>query len=106
MIDLEKFYEASGLYGNNNLAIAIRGEDGSGERGQVFFGQTQVFNNTPVTTTVTLPQGNWQLAATPVNGWANSAPNAVVTRFWLTLIGLLIWGAVYSGGLTISKNTR
>jgi signal transduction histidine kinase/sensor domain CHASE-containing protein len=51
------------------MEIAFRGRDGTGNRGDVFWGSETVFTSNPVVMDVTLPSGSWQIAAIPVGGW-------------------------------------
>ena len=76
-----------------DLRIAIRGKNGKGAKGEVFFGPKEIFNQDPKITSVTLISGSWQIAALPKQGWPTSWPNAKI--FWLiallttTLVGIL-----------------
>ena len=51
------------------LRIALRGTDGLGSSGRVFWGENDVFDSQPVVMDVTLPSGTWQIAAIPAKGW-------------------------------------
>ncbi len=91
VIDIERFYKASLLdEANPNLKLAIRGKDGLGERGEVFYGSEAVFNDSPATAKVILPGGHWQIGATPIAGWATTAPNAWAIRAIMILIALCV----------------
>ncbi|MBF0379715.1 MAG: PAS domain S-box protein [Magnetococcales bacterium] len=73
LIDLEQLLIESGLADSaRDISIAIRGKDGLGANGEVFYGKKTLFNNNPVLLDVTLPNGTWQIAATPINGWPTS----------------------------------
>lgn len=63
------FEEAS-----SRIDIALRGADGLGERGTVFWGDPRVFDEGPVVLSVPLPSGSWQLAGAPLGGWAPYRP--------------------------------
>jgi signal transduction histidine kinase len=52
-----------------SLQLAMRGVDGTGATGPVFWGDASVFAKEPVIRDVTLPTGMWQLGAAPKNGW-------------------------------------
>ncbi|MGZ0020692.1 hypothetical protein [Nitrosomonas sp. wSCUT-2] len=54
--------------GKNNIELAIRGADGSGPKGAVFFGEPSLFEQHPITMEVILPNGTWQLGAVPKGG--------------------------------------
>lgn len=77
------------------LRIAIRGKDGLGEEGALFFGDEIVFKSDPVILDVTLPEGSWQIAAIPEKGWNIVSDQAALFKFYGLLIsimlGLSIW---------------
>ncbi|HEY9852885.1 MAG TPA: PAS domain S-box protein [Leptolyngbyaceae cyanobacterium] len=56
------------------LNIALRGKDGLGAKGAVFFGDGEIFQQNPVILEVSFPNGSWQIAAIPVEGWPTQAP--------------------------------
>ena len=87
VIDLEKLYTKSGLYeGIETLDIAIRGKDALGAEGASIYGNTDVFNTSPVAVDILLPNGRWQIAANPKGGWQQ--PDMQITLFRLGLFTL------------------
>ncbi len=56
------------------LEYAIRGQDGLGSEGAVFFGDPALFDRNPVVQDVSLPNGSWQMAAIPLGGWPMNTP--------------------------------
>lgn len=78
-----------------NIELAIRGADGSGAEGAVFFGKTSLFEQQPITMAVILPVGSWQLGAIPKGGWAQSSKH--FDWLWFggitvsVVAGLLVW---------------
>lgn len=46
-----------------NFTFAIRGVNGKGENGQIFYGDHAIFTQPTLTKTVTLPSGSWQIGA-------------------------------------------
>lgn len=62
--------------------IAIRGRDGHGAGGALFYGQGSVFTGDPVLVEINLPQGRWQLAARPSNGWMPAASDLANIRMF------------------------
>ncbi|MBI9070792.1 MAG: CHASE domain-containing protein [Melioribacteraceae bacterium] len=74
---------------------AIRGIDGSGYDGEVFLGDSKIFDKKPVTVDVLLPTGKWILAGMPKNGWNSFLNNIQVITISLYvsafIISLLIW---------------
>jgi PAS domain S-box-containing protein len=61
------------------------------ESGEVFFGSPTVFGQQPVTHRIALPDGAWEMAACPVEGWqaANGAPVRLFYAAGFTVIFLL-----------------
>lgn len=87
VIDVRTLYRQTGLdTQSTGLRLALRGADGTGSRGPVFFGDATLFGHRPVTIEVTLPGGSWQLAALPVKGWGHSNSSVDLIR----LLGLLV----------------
>ena len=87
------FKEAGLLNSNSKLQYAIQGKDGLGSAGEIFFGDAKIFQQQPVILEVTLPNGSWQLAAVPSQGWLKTVPISQ----WLWLGGGLL--ALLAGGL-------
>lgn len=57
---------------SRQLRLAIRGVDGTGAGGAVFYGDAKVFSSQPLTRAVVLPGGTWQMAALPLEGWGRN----------------------------------
>ncbi|MBE9228852.1 PAS domain S-box protein [Phormidium sp. LEGE 05292] len=92
VINPEKLYQKAGILEEKaNLKYALRGKDGLGEQGQIFFGNEEIFQQNPVIVRVSLPNGYWQLAGIPKQGWNAIAPNNI----WISIIGGIL--AVVSG---------
>ncbi|MBW7858796.1 MAG: PAS domain S-box protein, partial [Leptonema sp. (in: Bacteria)] len=53
--------------------IAIRGKDGLGVSGDVFFGDTTIFESNPIILEVPLPNGSWQIGEIQKAGWRQSS---------------------------------
>lgn len=71
VMDVESLYAASGLMDTGHLRYALRGKDGKGAQGEVFFGDPAFFDrNDAVQLPITLPVGAWLLAAAPQRGAA------------------------------------
>lgn len=69
--------EADGLFRDVGLApelagvrYALRGRDGAGEAGEVFFGDADTFSADAVRVPFRVPGGTWVLAARPAKGWS------------------------------------
>lgn len=85
VIDTHQLYTDSGLNEDRPVEFAIRGRDGSGAQGPLFYGEQTVFDTAPVMATISLPSGSWQIAAIPSGGWQTQPDN-----FWaLRGLGLL-----------------
>jgi PAS domain S-box-containing protein len=83
LIDDKAILSGAGLTENaEELQYALRGRDGTGAQGEVFFGDPAVFaSNVPVLD-IPIPGGTWQLAAVPLPGVLSRSPN-----LWLLRIG-------------------
>lgn len=91
VIDVDKYYQDSGLIERSKqLQIAIRGRDGLGAQGETFYGDGRLFNQQPVLMEISLPNGHWQIAALPIDGWATQAPNAAITIVTIVSTALII----------------
>ncbi|MDY7014637.1 MAG: ATP-binding protein, partial [Cyanobacteriota bacterium] len=94
IIDRDTLFREAGLLDSSTqLQYALRGKDGRGAKGAVFWGDETLFQQQPETAAVTLPNGSWQLAALPATGWSSRSPLFP----WLWLGGVAI--ALSSGGL-------
>lgn len=70
-IDMEAIYQITGLLDlEERLDIAIRGRDGRGPAGAVFFGDPELFTEDSLRQEVIIKGGRWELAARPKGGWA------------------------------------
>lgn len=91
VIDTEKLYTDSGLLDPQlKLDIAIRGKDGTGEDGDIFFGDTSIFDSSPQTLTINLPGGSWQIAAIPKGGWAPGGEHDTFFHITIIVISIVI----------------
>ncbi len=91
VIDSQSLYRESGLLDPQSmLEIAIRGRDGKGAAGEVFFGRSGLFDENPVLINAPLPLGSWQLAAIPRDGWQAHAENLWQLRLIAITVALLI----------------
>lgn len=94
VIDVDRLFDAVGI-DDSSLNIAIRGVDGMGEKGAVFFGAPKLFTTeSAVRMPVTFPSGSWIIAAVPYGGWTSTPPLAVIVH---ALLGLML--VVISVGL-------
>lgn len=89
VIDVDSLFTDAGLStegDNGNVEFAMRGKDGLGGSGGLFFGNAAVFQQSPIMLDLTVPGGQWQLAAIPKGGWGSHQAGLEYVR----LIGLLI----------------
>ena len=81
VLDYQKLLDAAEITEDYyNLMLGIRGRDGTGSDGELFFGSERAFGLDAVMTNITLPHGEWQLAVLPENGW--SAPSKRMYFLW------------------------
>ena len=107
VIDPDKLYRDAGLLEPGlTIRVAIRGRDATGTDGAVFFGDAGVFGRNPVLADINLPQGAWQMAAMPVDGWARTAPDAWAMRLALLAIAAVLLGAFVALGRALDQTTR
>ena len=92
VIDRDTLLQKAGLFDPTpGLQYVLRGKDGLGNQGEVFFGSADIFIQNPVLLTVSLPNGSWELAAIPIGGWPTQSRNQI----WVRTCGLLL--ALLSG---------
>ncbi len=97
IIDADFLYRSTGLLdASAKLDVAIRGRDGQGDQGDVFFGDPAVFAQAPATFDVSLPNGSWRIAAIPKGGWVSND----VSLALISVGGVLF--AVMAGALVSS----
>ena len=91
VIDSHILYRNSGLLDADlNIHIALRGKNGQGASGDVFFGDEAIFYNHPIILNIPLPYGYWQIAAVPKKGWKTQADNVWMIRFGFISLMFLI----------------
>lgn len=97
VINADLMFEKMEQAEKDGLQVAIRGVDGAGDKGGVFWGDAALFSpaSDTVTMSVTLPSGYWVLAATPAEGWADDNPVLLYFRILLGTFTLLILVLVY-----------
>lgn len=100
--------EAGIITSDTKYNYALRGINGTGSQGALFWGYQKVFENKPVTINIELPIGNWELAAIPKKGW-ETYPNQDRTLLLILIvsaffISLLIW--LFSNALLKLKNSE
>ncbi|MCR6629656.1 MAG: ATP-binding protein [Magnetospirillum sp.] len=74
VLDVPSLLAEAGLVEDLQQDYAIRGRDGLGPAGAVFFGNPALFAADPVLMEVSIPNGSWQVAAMPMGGWPRHSP--------------------------------
>jgi len=91
VLDLAPLLKEGGLLGQDTgLRYAIRGKDGLGAEGAVFYGEEALFDANPVIIDVSLPNGSWQIAAEPAQGWGGETTDRI--NFWV--LGTVLAGSI------------
>jgi diguanylate cyclase (GGDEF)-like protein len=105
---------------DHEVAFALRGKDGLGQSGQIFYGDPSLFASEALTAPVTLPNGEWLVAAKPRSDWIEARPNSNSFRIlsialilgvsWLALLtrqrGLALKALATTDYLTSACNRR
>jgi diguanylate cyclase (GGDEF)-like protein len=100
VIDMEGLFHDAGVYElQEKYVFAIRGKDGKGERGEVFWGSPEVFDSHYASERVRLPSGHWQMAIElgsmyQVLPWYQRYASRLV-GYPLFLFLVLIFGVIY-----------
>ncbi|WP_432738678.1 PAS domain S-box protein [Maridesulfovibrio sp. FT414] len=105
VIDEDLLLGKAGVKSERNIRLAIRGVDGKGADGEIFFGDPEIFNPEmkAILMPVSLSSGSWQLAAMPMAGWDNIPPNSYLIHFFMFL---LVLGISLAAVKIISKNVE
>ena len=80
------------------IKVAIRGRDGLGAAGEVFFGDPALFAEDPVEADVSLPYGSWRMAAVPILGWESDGektPLRMLAFLLLMLVATAAFGTAH-----------
>jgi PAS domain S-box-containing protein len=94
VIDFDRLLARASLTDSHHteLRLSLRGLDGSGESGEVFWGDPTTFDARPVLLDVPLPSGSWKLAGAPRQGWAPFQPLRSLAFLIASLLsGVLSW---------------
>lgn len=87
VMSLDSLLEESGVTKALTTRLSIRGRDGKGTEGDVFWGNSALFVEgvNAIRQPVSLPYGAWEIAGQPKGGWQKSSPY----QFWIHLISFL-----------------
>lgn len=103
VLDVPSLLADAQLVDDHQFNYAIRGRDGLGAQGEVFFGNGDLFDDDPVLLDVSIPNGSWQLAAAPAGGWHAASPRRPLLLAAGVLAALLTALAVHA---LMSQATR
>lgn len=108
VIEFDKLLAATCLSGlTSRMDVAMRGVDGRGADGGVFWGDPDVFERLPVLATVALPSGGWQVAAVPKGGWPVTSlpgsPEFLAGGFLSALLACLLFGLLRTATMRKSE---
>lgn len=70
--------DAGVLDENRSIEVALRGKDGKGAEGELFFGDGALFEEETLTLSVRILSGSWEMGVRPLGGWIREAPNALI----------------------------
>jgi len=90
VVDVDRLYRDSGLVDPNlAITVSLSAVDALGKATGRFFGP-DIAAQSPVTASVVLPSGSWEIAAIPDGGWAVAQQGIWQVRLALFLAGALI----------------
>jgi len=96
LIKQDGLFREAGLPADSGVVrYALRGKDGRGAKGGVFFGKEDLFKSRPVLLDMALPNGSWQMAAVPAGGWLKTAPGSWKFRTFGVLVSIVIGVLVF-----------
>lgn len=75
VLNYESIIENSGLSTETLVNIAIRGRDGLGKSGDVFYGDEIIFSRSDLVQNVSIPYGQWQIVGEPSSKWPPYSTN-------------------------------
>lgn len=88
VLDIDRLFETVALHEFAPLRLAIRGLDGKGENGAVFFGDPALFEpkRAAIQMPIRFPAGSWQMAALPEDGWMDMPPPVQILHGLMALL--------------------
>lgn len=95
--NVDAILDSSGIQAPKGLLIGLRRTDnGSGNAGALIWGEASVFDSHPVSLSIAVPGGEWQIAAVRSGGWPSLAPSASPIFYAgvlnSLLLAILVWG--------------
>lgn len=95
VLNMDSLFKEAGLLNDKELKFALRGKDGTGASGDIFFGDKSIYQSNPVILDVNLPHGSWQLAAIPKAGWVAVSTIPLRLKVLRSFISLIIGFLVF-----------
>jgi len=98
LIDVHFLFKEAGLMAKQtgDLQFALRGKNGLGAKGDVFFGNKKLFDANPLIADISLPSGSWQLAALPIAGWQSNWAGRNFLWIGGFILALLVGWTIYT----------
>jgi diguanylate cyclase len=95
VLDFERLFSAAGMRESaDGVLYAVRGKNGLGAQGEVFFGEPALFSQSPILMPIEIPGGKWELAAVPAGGWGGQKNFTLFHAIGLAIalmVGALSW---------------
>ncbi|MEQ9259579.1 MAG: ATP-binding protein [Roseovarius sp.] len=81
----EEFFRTAGVARlGNTFDVALRREEPEGSL--AIYGDQAVFDRAPITRSIPLPRGSWELALIPSRGWTDTLPALMIWRILLLCV--------------------
>ncbi len=107
VVDSDRLYRDSGLDDLDlGLDVTLRGSNGTGSTGPVFYGAADVLDDAPVVADVKLPGGSWQILARPTGGWDAALPDPTNFRLALLIAAALVLAPLVVAWRLINERSR
>jgi len=76
LIDKDKLVKEVEEKVPSTLSIAIRGRTDEGLPGEFMYGDSNILNEQPIESEISLPTGSWKIYGMPSDGWPTASPDA------------------------------
>ena len=98
--------EADGTNHRTNIQLAIRDVSVQSSIQDAFFGDTDLFEKSPVIRQLQLPGGTWELAAIPAEGWAQEPANGTWIDIAIFIAAAIIIIPIFLTGGFVNERQR